>query len=87
MKKLATAIGMLVALSGCAGKQSWNEYATEHQCKPTGASQLKTEVITTSTALSNQGIGMGGGSAPIPVPVTRRIFEYQCSNGIIWARI
>lgn len=86
MKKLAIAIGMLAVLSGCAGKQSWKDYATEHECKPTGVTQLKTEVTQSSLAIAGGGIGMGGSSINIPVPVTRRISEYQCNNGVIWAR-
>lgn len=85
MKRFAIVIGMMVALSGCAGKQSWENYAAEHQCERTGHSQLKTEMTSTSIQ-TVQPIGLGGGSISTPVPVVRRIFEYQCNNGVIWAR-
>lgn len=85
MKKFAIAIGMLVALTGCAGKQSWSDYAAEHQCERTGQSQLKTEMASTSIQ-TVQPVGFGGGAISVPVPVVRRIFEYQCNNGVIWAR-
>lgn len=86
MKKMAIAIGLLAALTGCAStKQPWNEYATEHQCKPTGATQIKTKMINNQMTLGAGDIGFGGTTMNIPTPIAQRIYQYECNNGVIWA--
>lgn len=88
MKALTLVALMAVALSGCASKPSWEDYAAKNNCQPTGNYDVKKEtVMTNMSAGAGSSQGYNGGVATFSVPRVniRRVYQYQCGNGTIWA--
>lgn len=87
IRMIASAV-MLAALAGCSSN-GWNQYAEDHQCKATGKSQAHKSLEYRSVSSPSLPGYMSADIAPmtqiIPVPRTRTIFEYKCTNGLIWS--
>jgi hypothetical protein len=82
--KLAVALFTAAILSGCA-HTSWQEYADTNNCQPTGNSDLKKEVNSVGIQSGN-GMGLGvPATIAIPTVSVRRVYQFQCDNGVIWA--
>lgn len=86
MKKFIALSFAAALLTGCASN-GWQDYADTNNCVATGNTELKKEMQMASMAPGGSGgIGLGGSPAMVmPTMSVRKVYEYKCTNGVIWS--